>query len=241
MLSLSTWGRRRFFRRFSAHSCVTLEHLFLKRQNVDERSAENLHENLRKNLRTKNLHKNLRKNLRTKSLRKNGCKNLRTKNLRKKPVSTFCFLEDGSQRKKDKNICAKFVQNPSPNCHSPWAHWPQWNRQVHHYSVGSHGLAAVQRACSTAERACERNYPLIQNDYRHLSGAAYTIAAIPPYSAIPFRGQLDVRYPPPLFCLHGRKCQCDRGLYGGYSAIGCYTWKTKSDGRRELKGVSQRG
>ena len=55
-----------------------------------------------------------------------------------------------------------------------------------------------------------------------------TIAAIPPYSAISFRGQLDVRYPP-YFVLHANKCQCDRGLYGGYSAIGCYTWKTKSD------------
>ena len=54
-------GRRRFFRRFSAHFCVTLEHLFLKRQNVEEKSAENLRENLRKNLRTKNLNKNLRK------------------------------------------------------------------------------------------------------------------------------------------------------------------------------------
>ena len=50
-----------------------------------------------------------------------------------------------------------------------------------------------------------------------------------PYSAIPFRGQLDVRYPPPYFVYHASKCQCDRGLYGGYSAIGCYTWKTKSD------------
>ena len=44
-----------------------------------------------------------------------------------------------------------------------------------------------------------------------------------PYSAIPCRGQLDVRYPPLiLFCLQA-KCQCDRGLYAGY------TWKTKSD------------
>ena len=25
------------------------------------------------------------------------------------------------------------------------------------------------------------------------------------------------------------KCQCDRGPYGGVSAIGCYTWKTKVD------------
>ena len=35
-------GRRRFFRRFSEHFCVTLEHLFFKRQNVEEKSAENL-------------------------------------------------------------------------------------------------------------------------------------------------------------------------------------------------------
>ena len=33
----------------------------------------------------------------------------------------------------------------------------------------------------------------------------------------------------PYSVLHTRKCQCDRCLYGGYSAIGCYTWKTKSD------------
>ena len=43
-----------------------------------------------------------------------------------------------------------------------------------------------------------------------------------PYSAIPFRGQLDVQYPP-LFCLHCKQaeCQCDRGLYGGDSVIEC--------------------
>ena len=42
-----------------------------------------------------------------------------------------------------------------------------------------------------------------------------------PHSAIPFRGQLDVRYPPLiLFCMQAKKCQCDRGMYGGYSAIG---------------------
>ena len=76
------FGRRGFFRAFSAHFCVTLEHLFFKRQNVEEKSAENGRKNGRKNLRTKNLRKNGRKNLRT----KNGRKNLRTKNLRKKPV-----------------------------------------------------------------------------------------------------------------------------------------------------------
>ena len=67
-------------------------------------------------------------------------------------------------------------------------------------------------------------------NYVHQNLARYcdTIAAIPPYSAIPFRGQLDVRCPP-YFGLHASKCQCDRGLYGGYSAIGCDTGKTKSD------------
>ena len=75
------FGRRGFFRAFSAHFCVTLERLFFKRQNVEEKSAENLRENGCKNLR-----KNGRKNLRTKNERKNGRKNLRTKNLRKKPV-----------------------------------------------------------------------------------------------------------------------------------------------------------
>ena len=75
-----------FFRAFSAHFCVTLEHLFFKRQNVEDKSAENGRKNGRKNLRTKNLRKNGRKNLCTKNGRKNGRKNLRTKNLRKKPV-----------------------------------------------------------------------------------------------------------------------------------------------------------
>ena len=64
--------------------------------------------------------------------------------------------------------------------------------------------------------------------WRGLARYCDTIAAIPPYSAIPLRGQLDVRYPP-YSLLYASKCQCDRGLYGGYSAIGCYTWKTKSD------------
>ena len=71
------FGRRGFFRAFPAHFCVTLEHLFFKRQNVEEKSAENGRKNGRKNG---------HKNLRTKNLRKNGRKNLRTKNLRKKPV-----------------------------------------------------------------------------------------------------------------------------------------------------------
>ena len=47
-----------------------------------------------------------------------------------------------------------------------------------------------------------------------------------PYSAIPFRGQLDVRYPP-YFVLYASKCQCDRVLYGGYSAIGCDNLENK--------------
>ena len=73
------FGRRRFFHWFSAHFSVTLEHLFFKRQNVEEKSAENLH----KNLRAESLHKNGRKNLRTKNLRKNGRKHQRTKSAQK--------------------------------------------------------------------------------------------------------------------------------------------------------------
>ena len=69
--------------------CVTLEHLLFKRQTVEEKSADNLRKNGRKNLRTKNLRKNGRKNGRTKNPCKNGRKNLRTKRLRKKPLWTF--------------------------------------------------------------------------------------------------------------------------------------------------------
>ena len=107
------------FRGFSAHVCVTLEHLFFKRQNVEEKSAENLRKNGRKNLRTKNLPKNGCKNLRTKNLRNNGRKNdrknLRTKSLRKNRFEHSVCLEDGRQKKKKhKKICAKLAQNPSP-------------------------------------------------------------------------------------------------------------------------------
>ena len=85
------FGRRRFFRRFSAHFCVTLEHLFFKR---------------RRKLRTKNQCKNGRKK---------GRKNLRTKNLRKNPVWTFRLSGRWKPEKKtQKKICAKLAQNPSP-------------------------------------------------------------------------------------------------------------------------------
>ena len=109
------FGRRGFFRAFSAHFCVTLEHLFFKCQNVEEKWAENLRKNGRKNLCNKNLRENGRKNVRTKNLRKNGRKNLRTKNPRKKPVWTFRVSGRWKPEKKHKKkICAKLAQNPSP-------------------------------------------------------------------------------------------------------------------------------
>ena len=36
------FGRRGFFRAFSAHFCVTLEHLFFKRQNVEEKNGRKM-------------------------------------------------------------------------------------------------------------------------------------------------------------------------------------------------------
>ena len=109
-------GRHRFFRRFSAHFCVTPEHLFfLKCQNVEEKSAENVRENLRKNLCAKNLHKNGRKNLRPKSLRKNGRKNLRQK---------LRTLEDGSQKRNTKTlrkICGKTPAASDTASSKPWS------------------------------------------------------------------------------------------------------------------------
>ena len=45
-------------RLWNTYFCVTLEHLFFKRQNVEEKSAENLRKNLCENLRTKNLSQN---------------------------------------------------------------------------------------------------------------------------------------------------------------------------------------
>ena len=80
-------GRSRLFRRFCVHLVLTLEHLFLQRQNIEEKSAENL---------GKNLHKNLRI-----AYEKSACKNLRTKSAhksarpyqRKNPIYRFRNLE----------------------------------------------------------------------------------------------------------------------------------------------------
>ena len=55
-----------------------------------------------------------------------------------------------------------------------------------------------------------------------------SIAAIPPVARYPSEDGLTCDTPP-LFCFICKQWQRDRGLYGGYSAIGCYTWKTKSD------------
>ena len=50
----------------------------------------------------------------------------------------------------------------------------------------------------------------------HLTALGDTIAAIPPYSAIPSRGRLEPRYPLPL-----PSFGCDRASLGGYRAIPC--------------------
>ena len=92
---------------------------FFKRQNVEEKSAENGR---------KNGCKNGHKNLRTKNLRKNGRKNLRTKNGRKKWAKKFCApkicaknrfehsicLEDGSQKKTQKKSAPNLRKTPAP-------------------------------------------------------------------------------------------------------------------------------
>ena len=98
-------GRRRFFRGFSEHFCMTPEHLFFKRQYVEEKSAENL----RKNLRTKYLHKNGRRNLRTQKGRKKGHK-ICAKNRFEHSI----FLEDGRQKKSHKKSLHQSCAKPKP-------------------------------------------------------------------------------------------------------------------------------
>ena len=125
------FGRRGFFRAFSAHFCVTLEHLFFKRQNVEEKSAENGHRNGRKNghknLRTKNLRKNGRKNLRTKNGRKMGAKICAPKICAKTGLNIPFVWKMEAKKKHKKNLrqtCAKhqpqilriiFCNDPFPN------------------------------------------------------------------------------------------------------------------------------
>ena len=106
-------GRRRFFHRFSAHFCVTLEHLVFKRQNVEEQSAQ---KSAPKSAHQKSAQKSAHKKSAQKWVQKSAQKSAHQKSALKKTVWTFRFLEDGSQQKKAKKICAKFVQNPSPNC-----------------------------------------------------------------------------------------------------------------------------
>ena len=109
------FGRRAFFRAFSAHFCVTLEHLFFKRQNVEEKSAENGRKNGRKNLRTKNLRKNGRKNLRTKNGRKKWAqKSAHQKSAQKNRFEHSVCLEDGSQKKNTKKCAPNLRKTPAP-------------------------------------------------------------------------------------------------------------------------------
>ena len=109
-------GRSRFFRRFCAHFCVTLEHLFLKRQNVKEKSAKNLRKNPRiahEKSAQKSAHqicaKNLRKNLRINQRTKISAKN-RTTNR----CDDFLSLEDESQKKTQKKSAPHMCKNPAP-------------------------------------------------------------------------------------------------------------------------------
>ena len=72
-----------------------------------------------------------------------------------------------------------------------------------------------------AERVC----PLVawySAILRYCNYSCYT----PPIARYPSEGSLTCDPLLMLFCMQA-KCQCDGCLYGGYSAIGCYTWKTK--------------
>ena len=71
--------------------------------NVEEKSAENLRKNGRKNLRTKNLRKNGRTNLRTKKWAQKTSMNI-----------PFVWKMEARKKKNTKKICTKLAQNPSP-------------------------------------------------------------------------------------------------------------------------------
>ena len=109
-------GRRRFFCRFSAHFCVTLEHLFLKRQNVEEKSAQ-------KSAHQKSAHqKSAQKSAHQKSAQKWATRSAQIsahqKSAQKSAHQHSVFWNMEARRKRQKNlrqICAK----PQPQGASP--------------------------------------------------------------------------------------------------------------------------
>ena len=102
------------------------------------------------------------------------------------------------------------------------AHWKQPSRQQELKRFSWNPLLVP--GCS----ACPQGKTL-QGTFlvAHLTAIGDTISAIPPYSAIPPRGQLELRYPlppPPL--------GCDRANLGGYSAIPCVGSAQKAPSKR---------
>ena len=115
-------GRRRFFHRFCAHFCVTLEHLFLKRQKSAEKSA---HWAPKKSAQ-KSAHKNLRKNLRKKSAQKSAPKSAhqnQRKNCTKNRCEYSVSLEDESHKKKPKRSAPNLCKTPAPKNPNRWRFW----------------------------------------------------------------------------------------------------------------------
>ena len=95
------FGRCGFFRAFSAHFCMILEHLLFKRQNVGEKSAENLQ-------------KMGAKICTPKICAKMGAKISTPKICAKNRLEHSVCLEDGSQKKKDKKNLCQNCAKPQP-------------------------------------------------------------------------------------------------------------------------------
>ena len=118
------FGRRAFFRAFSAHFCVTPEHLFFKRQNVEEKSAENGRKNGRKTGRKKSAHQKSAQKWAQKSAHRKWAQKWAQKSAHQKSAQktglNIRFVRKMEARKKNtKKICAKLAQNPNPNKRAP--------------------------------------------------------------------------------------------------------------------------
>ena len=111
-------GRRSFFRAFSAHFCVTLEHLFFKRQKRRRKiCGKSARKWAQKSAHQKSAQKWAQKSAHQKWAQKWAEKSAHQKSAQKNQFEHSICLEDGSQKKKNthtKKICAKLAQNPSP-------------------------------------------------------------------------------------------------------------------------------
>ena len=107
-------GRRRLFRRFSVHFCVTLEHLFLKRQNLEEKSAENCAKICTKICAPKICARICAPKICTKMGAKLCAKICAPKICAKNWFEHSVFSKMETRKKKTKKICATFVQKTQP-------------------------------------------------------------------------------------------------------------------------------